>query len=148
MDAILTTQVELPQRGSHPHRIERQLEIGDMDIAIEQTTLVEGTLLAMHLSLDVARTEVLHKQTLEGDATTLHGTREDDQSQGYHSDGDDERIGEVAELMTDIEDEGEGNDHAHDHREDEGQAVAIALCPQGLPLFAAILLHDHRTQER
>ena len=42
-----------------------------MDIAIEQLALVERTFLAMHLGLDIARTQVLDKQALECDATVL-----------------------------------------------------------------------------
>ena len=68
---ILGTQLELCQRLSHPSGVERHREIGNMDIAIEQLALVERTFLAMHLGLDIARTQVLDKQALECDATVL-----------------------------------------------------------------------------
>ena len=49
--------------------------------------------------------------------------------------------------MADVEDEAEGYQYPYQYGEEQGQTVAVALCPELLPLFRVVLLHDHSTQE-
>ena len=101
----------------------------------------------MHLGLDIARTQVLYKEALERDATMLGATRKDDEHDNYKADGNHESIGESAQEIADVEDKANGDDYAYQDGEQQWQTVAIALGPQGFPLLAAILLHNHGAQE-
>ena len=47
MDTILLTEVQLLQRTTHPGRVRRHLEVGDVDITIQQAPLIERTFLSM-----------------------------------------------------------------------------------------------------
>lgn len=55
---------------------------------------------------------------------------------------------EVTQIVTDVEHEGYCQQGTHQDGEQERETVAPVLLPQGLELLAAILLHDHCTEER
>ena len=101
----------------------------------------------MYLGIDFTRMEVQHEQTLEYDTTMLDPAREDNQHHHHKTNRDHERIGETAEVVTDIEDKANGNHHAHDNGKDQRQAVTVRLIPEGLIFITVILLHDHGTKE-
>ena len=147
MHTILLAKIELGQSLPHPTGIERHGELGYMDIAIEKLALVEGAFLAVNLGLDIARTEILDEQALEGDGAVLGGAREHNEHNDQKADGYHESGLETAQEIADIENKTYGYDHTHNNGEHEWYAVAIALGPKGFPLFAMVLLHDHGTKE-
>ena len=79
----------------------------------------------MHLCLDVPRTQVEHEEALKGDATVLDPAREDDAGEYHYTDGNDQGAGELAQVVTDIEDGREGNQCANQDGEKQRQAVTV-----------------------
>ena len=148
MDAVLLTKIELCQRLSHPVGISRNSEFGNVDIAVEQLTLVERTFLAMHLSLDIARTQILYKQAFEGDGAMLGRARKHREHNDQDADGNHQGWRKAAEEVADIEDKSHRYEHTHHDGKRQRNTIAITLGPQRLPLLAVVLLHHHGAQER
>ena len=86
-----------------------------MDIAVEKLTLVKRTFLTMHLSLDIARAEVLNKQTLECNGTMLGGAREYYKHYYKEAYGNHKCWLETAEEIADIEYKSHSYKHTHNH---------------------------------
>ena len=147
MDAIFPSKVQLAQGASHPLGVHGNVEVGNMDITVQQTTFIERALLAMHLSLDFTRAQVQDEEPFQTDAPVLDATREYNHQQSQDANGYHDGIGEMGEVGADIEDKGYGNDATHQDGKQQWQTVAVALSPQGPELQTAILLHHHRTEE-
>ena len=101
----------------------------------------------MHLCLDVARTQVVDEQAFEQDATALDAARLDDEYHGDNTHGDDDGRRKVEQVLTDVEHVGDTNEASYQDGGHQRRTVAVALCPQGLPLLAVVLLHNHGPQE-
>ena len=54
MHTVFLSQVQLFQGLTHPTAVTGNLKVGNVDIAIQQLSFIERTLLAMHLCLDVS----------------------------------------------------------------------------------------------
>ena len=135
VDAVFLAQVELAKRHSRPLRVCGNLEVGNVDVAVEQTAFVEWAFVAMHLGFNVARPQVQDEEPFQLDAAMLNPPREDDCHQGHNADGDDDGTTKVGKVMADVEDESHGNDHANEDGEDERQVVDVALAPKGFEFF-------------
>ena len=85
---------QLVQSLSAPQGILRNLKLADMDIPIQQMSLVQRTFLAIYLCHDITRTQILDKHTLQFDAAMLQLSRKHHQNDGYQGDGGNQRIGE------------------------------------------------------
>ena len=101
----------------------------------------------MHLCLDIARTQVQHKQALQFDAALLDSSRQHDKCHNHQPDGNHDGISQMPQSVADEEDEGHGYEDAYQNGEQQGQTVAVALVPQRFPFFRAVFLHDHSPQE-
>ena len=100
-----------------------------MDIAVQQSSFVQRTFLAVYLCLNVARTQVQHKESLQFDTARLDGSRDHHQRYDHYSDGNQDGVGEMAQIVADVEDIRYGNDDAHQDSKQQGQTVLVALLP-------------------
>ena len=83
----------------------------------------------MHLCLDVARTQVQHKESLQLDTALLDRSRDHHQRYDHHSDGNHDGVGQMAQIVADVEDIRHGNDDTHQDSKQQGQTVLVALLP-------------------
>ena len=118
-----------------------------MDIAVQQSSFVQRAFLAVYLCLNVARTQVQHKESLQLDTTLLDRSRNNHQRYDHHSDGNYDGVSQMAQPVTDEEDIRHGNDDAHQNSKQQGQTVLVALLPKLPPLLRTVFLHDHSAQE-
>ena len=69
MHSEAIAELELRKSLASPKRIYRHYKLRDMDIAIKEMTLEEWTTFATNLCFNIARTKVLHKESLKAYAT-------------------------------------------------------------------------------
>jgi len=118
-----------------PRRVLRNLNLGDMNIAVEQVALVQRFLQSEHLLLYVARTQVLHKHTFHLNALFLQSARENHYAYHSHGDGHHQCVGEAREEVADVENERRGDDKAHKDSDEKRHTVRAAVVPQRAELL-------------
>ena len=69
MHSEAIAELELRKGFASPKRIYRYYKLRDMDITIKEMTLKEWTTFATNLCFNIARTKVLHKESLKAYAT-------------------------------------------------------------------------------
>ena len=110
-------------------------------------SLIQWALPSVHLCLDIARAKVLHKHSLQSDTAVLQTSRHYHHQHNSYGNGNDEGIGESAEIIAYIEHKTARDNHPHDDGEDEWQMIQSALRPQSLKLLAMVFLHHHGAQK-
>ena len=140
--------MQLSQRFASPTAIFRHFKFADVDIPVQQSALVERPLFAVHLSRNIARTQVVDEDALHHDATLLDAAGCYHQHHHGGTDADNQRIGKAREEIDDIEDESQCYHEAHEHRKEQWHAVDAALHPEAFPLGTVVLLHHDGAQER
>ena len=113
-----------------PRRVLRNLNLGDMNIAVEQVALVQRLLQSEHLLFYVARTQVLHKHTFHLYALFLQSARENHYANHSHGDGHHECIGEARKEVADVEHERRGDNQSHEDSDEKRHTVRAAVVPQ------------------
>ena len=119
-----------------------------MDITVEQTSLIQRTLLAVYLCLDLPRPQILDEKAFERDAAMFDPAGEYDTHHHHDAETDQQGAGKVGQGVADIEDKAHGNNHTHQYSKEQRQTVAVTLRPQRLELHTLVLLHHHCPQER
>ena len=147
VDAEMLAEVELRQLLASPKRVFGHLAETHVDLAVEQSALVERPFAPEGLGLDLAAPEVLDEETLEADAPFLQTAREHHQHDCAEGDGDEQRVGEARQVVGDIEDVGGGDGQSDQDGEDERGAVGAPLRPERLELLGVVLLHHEGAQE-
>ena len=109
VDAEMLAEVELRELLAGPKRVFGHLAETHVDLAVEQSALVERPFAPEGLGLDLAASEVLDEETLEADAPFLQTAREHHQHDRAEGDGDEQRVGEARQVVGDIEYVGGGD---------------------------------------
>lgn len=160
VDALMTPQdaahvyaepraeTQLLQRLPRPARVFRYVEVGDVDVAVDELVLEERPPLPADLCGNVARVEILYEPPLNAYRPALELAREHHEHDNDHGKRYDDGVGKACEVVADVEEDGGGDGHAEEHGENERQAVEPALGPQGLELVAVVVLHHQRAHER
>ena len=140
------SQVTEPLAG--PRRVFGHVELGYMDMPVEQMALIERATTAMNLCLDVARTQVLDEHPLQLYAAFLEPARSRNGRNSHERNGDEQCRTEVGEPVDHIEHEANGQCAADHDGEEQRHAVDGTLGPQMAELVAVVLLHYYAAQER